>query len=79
MPAGLYITQVTPGSDADRKGIQDGDLLLYLDNNRITSMDELKSAIYNCQVGQTVEAIIYRRGQQYRVELTLSEDTPNYG
>ena len=79
MPAGLYITDVESGSDAESKGIQEGDILLYLGDTRITSMEELKSTIYNCQVGQTLEAIIYRRGQQYRVELMLSEDTPNYG
>ena len=79
MPAGLYITQVEDGSDADTKGIQEGDLLLYLEDTRITSMDELKTAVYDYEVGQTVEVILYRRGQQYRVELTLEEDVPNYG
>lgn len=79
MPAGLYITDVESGSDAESKGIQEGDMLLYLGETRITSMEDLKSAIYDCRVGQTLEAIIYRRGQQYRVELTLSEDMPKYG
>ena len=79
MPAGLYITEVTTGSDAASKGIQEGDMLLYLGDTRITSMDDLKNAVYDCEVGEVVEVIIYRRGQQYRVELTLSEDTPNYG
>ena len=79
MPAGLYITDVESGSDAESKGIQEGDMLLYLGETRITSMEDLKSAIYDCQVGQTLETIIYRRGQQYRVELTLTENTPNYG
>lgn len=79
MPAGLYITQVEVGSDAARKGIQEGDMLLYLGDTRITSMDDLKTALYERQVGEAVEVIIYRQQQQYRVELTLSEDTPNYG
>ena len=79
MPAGLYITEVTPGSDAASKGIQEGDMLLYLGDTRITSMDDLQNAVYDCEVGEIVEAIIYRRGQQYRLNLTLSEDTPNYG
>ena len=79
MPAGLYITNVDPGSDAASKGIQEGDMLLYLDNTRIVSADDLKNAVYEYEVGEVVEAIIYSRGQQYRVELTLSEDVPNYG
>ena len=79
MPAGLYITEVDPGSDAARKGIQEGDMLLYLGDTRITGMEDLKTAVYDCQVGEVVEVIVYHKGQQYKLELTLSEDIPNYG
>ena len=79
MPAGLYITEVEPGSDAAKKGIQEGDMLLYLGENRVTSMEDLKTALYDCEVGQAVEVIVYHMGQQYQLELTLSEDVPNYG
>lgn len=74
LPAGLYITYVDPGSDAYRVGIEEGDILLSLGEYRITTMEELKSAVFQHDVGDAVEAVIYRGGQQYRVELTLSED-----
>ena len=74
MPAGLYITYVDPDSDASLKGIEDGDMLLSVDNQRITSMEELKAVLYDREVGQTVEAIIYRSGERYRVMLTLGEN-----
>ena len=73
LPAGLYITQVEAGSDAYQKGIQDGDMLLSVDNQRITTMDELKSVLFDREVGETVEVIIYRSGERYRVQLTLGE------
>jgi serine protease Do len=73
LPAGLYITHVDPSSDAYMKGIEDGDLLLSLENQRITTMEELKALLFDKEVGETVEAIIYRGGQQYRIKLTLSE------
>ena len=79
MPAGLYITQVDADSDAARQGVQVGDMLLYLGDTRITSLDDLKAAIYDCEVGQQVEVILYRRGQQYRLALTLQEDIPSQG
>ena len=79
MPAGLYITEVEPGSDAAKKGIQEGDMLLYLGDTRVTSMEDLKTALYDCEVGEAMEVIVYHKGQQYRLELTLSEDVPNYG
>ena len=73
LPAGLYITHVEPGSDAQAKGIEDGDMLLSVDNQRLTTMEELKSILYDREVGETVEAILFRAGERYRVELTLGE------
>lgn len=74
LPAGLYITQVERTSDAYTKGIENGDILISIGENRITTMDEMKSAIYSCQVGDTVKAVIYHNGQQYELNLVLTED-----
>ena len=74
MPAGLYITQVSQSSEAYEKGVEEGDLLLSINDTPVTSMDDLKSTIFSCEVGQTVQVAIYRGGQQYLLELTLEED-----
>lgn len=73
MPAGIFITELDPSSDAARKGIQTDDILMSINNTYITSMDDLNNVLYGCEVGDTVEVIIYRAGKQYRVNLTLSE------
>ena len=73
MPAGLFITQLDPGSDAAAKGIQTDDILISINGNHISSMEDLNYVLYGCEVGETVETIIYRAGKQYRVSLTLSE------
>ena len=74
LPAGLYITDVADGCDADGKGIQDGDILLSIGDSRVTTMEDLNAALQPHQVGDTVTVVIYRSGQQYQVELTLTED-----
>ena len=74
LPAGLYITAVDRGSDAYAKGVEDGDILMRINGTQVTTMDEMRAAIYDLEVGSTVEAVIYRGGQQYLVELTLTED-----
>lgn len=74
LPAGLYITNVERTSDAYVKGIENGDILTSIGKNRITTMEEMKSAIYSYQVGDTVEVVIYRNGQQYELTLTLTEE-----
>lgn len=73
LPAGLYITDVETGCDADSKGIQDGDILISIGDSRITTMEELNAALQHHQVGDTVTVIVYRLGQQYQVDLTLTE------
>ena len=74
LPAGLYITEVEPGSHAYQCGIEPGDLLLQVDDKRITSMDDLNAVLYTHQVGDSVSTIIYRAGQRAAVTLTLTED-----
>ena len=73
MPAGIFITELDPASDAARKGIQTDDILMGINGISIYSMEDLNNILYNCDVGETVEAIIYRAGKQYRVDLTLAE------
>ena len=74
LPAGVYITHVEYGSDAYRVGIEEGDLLLSIGGTRVASYDEMRSAILAYEVGDTVEVVVYRGGQQYLAEVTLSED-----
>jgi serine protease Do len=73
MPAGLFITQLDAGSDAARKGIQTDDILMSINGTRILSMDDLNNVLYGCEVGDTVEAVIFRAGKQYLVSLTVAE------
>ncbi len=74
LPAGLYVTDVDRTSDAYQKGISDGDILISVGDSRVTTMNELKIALNHYSVGDSVSAVIYRGGQQYQVELTLTED-----
>ena len=74
LPAGLYITQVDVNSDSRAKGIQQGDILLSVGDTRVTTMEDLTAAISGREVGDTVQITLYRGGQQYLLELTLTED-----
>ena len=73
LPQGIYITAVTEGSDAQQKGIIAGDILLALDNFRIIDEDTLNTALYSYNAGDTVSALIYRRGTQQTVTLVLEQ------
>ena len=68
MPAGLYITSAPKNSLIRAK-----DILMYVDNDRVTQQDELNAALYSHQVGDTVSLVLYRDGRQYSVNITLTE------
>ena len=73
IPAGLYITDVAADSHAYQQGIEAGDILISINGQRITTQEELNNLIYTMNIGDDLEAIIYRGGNQYRVRLTLTE------
>ena len=74
--AACFVAEVLgldPASDAARKGIQTDDILMSINGTRILSMDDLNNVLYGCEVGDIVEAVIYRAGKQYLVSLTVAE------
>ena len=75
LPSGLFITEVDETSSAAASGIEVRDILISVNDNRITSMDDLNNVLYGCEVGDTVNVIIYRSGRQYSVDLVVNENT----
>ena len=75
LPSGLYINSVDPDSPAGQAGIEPGDILLALDDQRIESQEDLDRFLFNHQVGDTVTVTIYRAGHQGSADITLAEAT----
>ena len=73
MPAGVYVNAVVIGSDAEAQGIQVKDIILAVDGQRIESLDDIETILYNHKPGDTVDIVIYRSGRQYQMELVLGE------
>jgi len=73
LPSGMYLESVEEGCDADLKGLEPGDILISVDNVRVTSTAELETLLSNYSVGDSVQIIIYRAGHQYSAQLTLHE------
>ena len=73
LPAGLYITEVEPGSPADDTGLAPGDILLAVDNTRIYGLADLETVLYSFQPGDKVDIVIYRNSRQYSGTITVGE------
>lgn len=73
LPAGLFINVVAEGSNAANQGLEAGDILISLNGKAITSDEELAQFLYSYQVGDTIQAVIYRNKARYTVTLTIEE------
>lgn len=73
IPAGLYITAVTPGSSAEEKGLNIGDVLISVNDMPISDSAALNRLLCSIQVGDTVQVVVYRDERYYTLELTIAE------
>jgi membrane-associated protease RseP (regulator of RpoE activity) len=73
LPAGLYVNAVIEGSNAARQGLVPGDILISLNGESVTTNEELTEFLCNCQVGDTVEAVIFRDNNHKSVTLTIEK------
>jgi S1-C subfamily serine protease len=67
------VSGITPGSPAERAGVQAGDILLELDGRAIADLRSYSAILRELAPGQKV-AVVLRRGDAERtLEVTLAE------
>lgn len=77
LPAGLFITYVEENSTAHRQGLQEGDILISLENTPITEVNSLTAFLEQKNLGDQCEAVVYRRDTDEHFTVTLTiEETP---
>lgn len=64
---------VIPGSPAAKAGVAEGDVLLRLDGQKITSESSIAEVLIEHQVGDTIELTFWRSGEEKTVTLTLEK------
>ena len=74
---GALITQVAPGSAADRAGLQVSDLVIGIEGETVTSSRDLRNAIGLAGVGRDLTLTILRDGREMEVEATILGDEPS--
>ncbi|MBQ1714907.1 MAG: trypsin-like peptidase domain-containing protein [Firmicutes bacterium] len=72
---GVYIQSVT-GEKAKAAGLQAGDLIYYLDDDKITSSSQLISLIQTHEVGDVVTFTVVRNNEILKYDVELVESTP---
>ncbi len=75
--SGALVYRVYAGSPADKAGVQQGDIIVRMDDTRITSMDELMLFVRGHKVGDRVRIELYRGSEQGEVEAVLEAKPSN--
>lgn len=69
---GVYIHDVAPDSPAERAGLQEGDVIVALDDKEIKDLHDLRRFLYTeKRVGDSVTVTFYRNGEEQEVEMML--------
>ena len=76
-PSGAVISSVAEDSPAAKAGIERGDIITKFNGIQISEYTVLGDALYDCVAGDTVSIEIYRNGEYYTTDVTLTSDSSN--
>jgi len=72
----LFVVEVTPGSGAEKAGIQKGDIVISCDGTKIDAAETLNNIRDQHKAGDVIKLTVNRDGQQLELSVTLGEDIP---
>ncbi len=73
LPVGVYITAVEDGGAAEKAGLQTGDIITKINDEEVTSYDELAAKKNEHKAGDSIELTYVRNGEEDKVTVTLDE------
>ncbi|WP_025729742.1 S1C family serine protease [Atopobacter phocae] len=71
--AGIMVTRVAKNSNAEKAGLKMYDILTSFDGKKISNTLELRQALYQTKIGDTVKLEVLRNGKQRAYELHLDD------
>jgi serine protease Do len=73
LPVGVYVTEVTKGSAADKAGLEVGDVITAVDDTEVSTSSELVAEKNKHSAGDKIELTFIRDGKEKTVKVTLDE------
>ena len=70
---GTIIGEVVPGSPADKAGLEESDIIVGFENQKINNGSELKNLVSNSIPGSKIKLKILRSGRNEDIEVVLEE------
>lgn len=73
LPVGVYVTEVKQDGAAANAGIQSGDIIIKVNDESVTTYEELTAKKNEHKAGETIELTYVRDGVENKVTVTLDE------
>lgn len=73
LPMGAYVNYVEEGGAADFAGIQEGDVIIEVEDETVSTGAELAAIVYNYKAGDSVTLTVSRRGKDIEITMILQE------
>ena len=73
LPIGVYIAQVLEGGAADNGGIEEGDVIIEFNGEKIADMEALVSELKETNVGDKVKVKVIRDGETVDIKVTIAD------
>jgi putative serine protease PepD len=70
---GAFVTEVVPGSAADKGGIKVGDVIIEIDGTKVTTSSDVRDAVVGHKPDDKVSLHIQRDGADQTLEVTLGQ------
>jgi S1-C subfamily serine protease len=71
--SGVFIVRVNEGSQAEKSGLREGDVITEFGGTRIENMKNLLEELVKGKLGDRKELSIVRRGREYKTTVRLME------
>lgn len=77
LPQGALVRFVTPDSGAEKAGLKSNDIIIGMNGETVTTMEEISAMVNKCAVGDVITLTVYRDGVAMDIEMVLGEITSN--
>ncbi|WP_372720316.1 PDZ domain-containing protein [Novipirellula sp.] len=71
--SGVAIEQVHPNSPAQKAGLSPGDVVIQIDNTKVTSIDEFVEKVRDLEPGEKVNLTVQRDDEEQQIAVTLGQ------
>ncbi len=78
LPDGLYVSDISEGSDAAAKGVTKGDVITHVNGSPVRTTEDVLSIRDTLYVGDTMTLTIYRDGKTFDIDIVLYDQNDIY-